>query len=152
MSLIWGEQLGDYRALVTRVVHALARGTAGVETDEAVAASIVLMEAAGYLLSDERLFQDTVAATSPWLSRPDLSPLMKAGWLSTYAPLGRHWPTPGVKLPAPTPLGCLELSVRLAQAHGGPSAAFSGAIFLTQAAVADNDRAARNDTSLPPAR
>ncbi|MCC6195948.1 MAG: hypothetical protein IT518_15940 [Burkholderiales bacterium] len=139
MDAMWREQLGDYRALVRRTLARLTHPEPGLAADEVVAASSVLLEAAGYFLSDERLFQETVAATAPWLARPDLPPLAKARWLNAYAQLGRHWPSPGVKLPAPTAVACLELAVELAQAHGGQSSAFTGASFLTDLAVAEND-------------
>jgi ATP/maltotriose-dependent transcriptional regulator MalT/DNA-binding SARP family transcriptional activator len=140
MDIMWGRSFGDYRALLARLLRTLTTAPRGIVADEAVAASCVLLEAAGYKLHDEQLFHDTVAATAAWLSRAELSPLTKAGWLNAYGPLGRHWPTFGVKLPAANPSECLELALRLAREHGGQSTAFTAAYFLAGVAVADNDR------------
>ncbi|MGH8714300.1 MAG: hypothetical protein ACREYB_09865 [Casimicrobiaceae bacterium] len=137
---MWGERLGDRAALIERILTALRHPAPALQPDEAVAASAALMETANYLLSDERLFKDTVEATAPWLRRPDLAPLSKAAWLVSYAPMGRRWPTPGVKLPAAGPVACLELAFGIARECGGQSRAFSAASFLANLAIADNDR------------
>lgn len=141
MSIIWGERLGDYRALVGRILDALRRPHPRLAPDEAIAASGVLIEAAGYRLADESLFHDTVEATAAWLPRTDLAPVVKAGWLNTYAPLGRHWPSLGVRLPAEGPAACLELAVQIARDHGAQSTAFTAAWSLLSIATGENDRA-----------
>jgi LuxR family maltose regulon positive regulatory protein len=140
-NMVWGEGLGGPEPIVARMLDALRHRASSLSPSEAVAASSVLMEAAGYRLSNGTLFREIAAATVPWLQRPELAPLAKAGWLITYAPLGRRWPTPGLKLPANDPVACLELAVDIARAHGGRSVAFSGALFLAHMAVAMNDRA-----------
>ncbi len=142
MTLIWGEHFGAYRELVGRMLDRLKDGRTCIAPDEAVAASGVLLEAAGYLLSDESLYRETVEATAPWLFRPELSAIAKAGWLGIYGPLGNHWPTPGVKLPADDPDGCLALAIQLALDHGAQSVAFTAASFLFFVAIGRNDRAA----------
>ncbi len=142
MDLVWGADLGDREVLIVGVLEALRQRNGPIDPNEAIAASAVLLESAGYRLSDENLFRDVVEATAPWLQRIELAPLAKAGWLNTYAPLGRRWPTAGVKLPATDPVSCLELAVGIAREHGGRSIAFSGSMYLAQLAVADNDSAA----------
>src|SRR5581483_8186612 len=139
MSMLWDTQLGDYQELIARIVDALRVPPQGLTPDDAVAASGVLVEAAGYFLTDKELFHTIVEATAPWRFRRDLSPLGLAGWLNAYGPLGRHWPTPGVKLPADGPVPCLELAIELAREHGGQSTAFVAATFLFYAAVGSND-------------
>lgn len=141
-TLIWGERFGHYHDLVSRMIDALRNGRQRIAPDEAVVASGILLEAAGYLLSDESLYRDAVEATAPWLSRPDLSAVVKAGWLVIYGPLGLHWPTPGVKLPAGDPEGCLGLAIEIARDHGAQSVAFTAASFLFFIAIGRNDRAA----------
>jgi LuxR family maltose regulon positive regulatory protein len=140
-NMVWGASLGDVEPLIARMLEAL-RNDRTIDANEAVAASSVLLEAAGYRLSDGPLFRELVAASAWWLQRPALAPLVKAGWLITYAPLGRRWPTPAVALPAADPVACLEHAVELAREHGGRNVAFSGALFLAHMAVATNDRAA----------
>ena len=141
MNQLWGTRLGDRTALIARILAGLRHPAPALQPDEAVAASAVVIESAGYLLSDERLFRDTVEATAAWLHRPDLAPLSKAAWLITYAPLARRWPTPGAKLPAAGPVACLELAIGIARECGGQARAFSAASFLANLAIADNDRA-----------
>ena len=138
-NMVWGSSLGEVEPLVARMLETLRRERT-LDANEAVATSSVLLEAAGYRLSDGALFRELVAASAGWLQRPALAPLVKAGWLTTYAPLGRRWPTPGVALPASDPVACLELAVQLGREHGGRSVAFSGALFLAHMAVATNDR------------
>jgi ATP/maltotriose-dependent transcriptional regulator MalT/DNA-binding SARP family transcriptional activator len=140
-NMVWGASLVDVAPLVSRMLDALRRERT-IDPNEAVAASSVLLEAAGYRQSDGLLFRELVAASAWWLQQPSLAPLVKAGWLITYAPLGRRWPTPGIALPAADPVACLEHAVELAREHGGRSVAFSGALFLAHMAVATNDRAA----------
>lgn len=140
-NMIWAGSPDDYAPLVARALDAL-RSHRGLDPSEAVTTSSVLLEAAAYRLSDANLFRETVGATAAWLQRPELAPLALAGWLVTYAPLGRRWPTPGLVLPAGDPVACLELAVSLAREHGGRSVAFSAALFLAHMAVATNDRAA----------
>ena len=124
-NMVWGGAFGDVQALIARMLESLRRDRA-MDANEVAAASSVLLECAGYRLSSGDLFRETVAATAPWLQRPELAPLALANWLITYAPLGRRWPTPGVQLPAANPVACLELAVELARTHGGRSVAFSG--------------------------
>jgi len=140
MSMIWGEELGELHVLVARILDALRHLQKQLAPDAAVAASGVLLETAVYLLTDESLFRDVVKATAPWLFHPDLAPLAKAGWLNAYAELGRHWPTPGIRLPAENPVACLELAVSIAREHGAQGMAFSAAKSLTSMAIAENDR------------
>lgn len=142
MHILWMAEFGDQRALIERILEVLRQRSRDIDPNEAVAASGVLIEAAGYRLSDANLFRDIVQATAPWLQRPELAPLSKAGWLTNYAALGRRWPTPGVKLPAPDPVACLELAVDMAREHGGRSTAFTGLVFLANLAVANNDQQA----------
>lgn len=140
-NMIWGGTLDDYTPLVARTLDAL-RGNRGLDPNEAVSTSSVLLEAAGYRLSDGNLFREVVAATAGWLQRPGLAPLAQAGWLVTYAPLGRRWPTPGVPLPAADPVACLERAIEIGREHGGHNVAFSAALFLAHMAVAIGDRVA----------
>lgn len=142
MDLVWGTDLGDRQALIAGVLETLRQGGAAIDANEAVAASGVLLESAGYRLSDESLFRETVEVTAPWLQQIDLAPLAKAGWLIAYAPLSRRWPVHGVKLPAAGATACIELAVDIAREHGGRSIAFSGSMFLANLAVADNEPAA----------
>jgi ATP/maltotriose-dependent transcriptional regulator MalT/DNA-binding SARP family transcriptional activator len=139
-NMIWSHGLGGHEPVVARMLDAL-RSDDHLDPNVVIAASSVLMEAAGYRLSDGTLFREIVAATAPWLRQSSLAPLAKAGWLVTYAPLGRRWPTPGVQLPAADPAAALELAIELAREHGGRSLAFSAALFLAHMAVATNDRA-----------
>jgi DNA-binding SARP family transcriptional activator len=139
-NMIWSHGLGGHEPVVARMLDAL-RSDDRLDPNVVIAASSVLMEAAGYRLSDGTLFREIVAATAPWLGQASLAPLAKAGWLVTYAPLGRRWPTPGVQLPAADPAAALELAIELAHEHGGRSLAFSAALFLAHMAVATNDRA-----------
>ena len=134
--------LVERSALAERVLAALRLHSGALIAEDALAASEVVIETAGYHLSDERLFTEVVEASAPWLSKPNLAPLSLAGWLVTYAPLGRRWPTPAIKLPAQTPIGCLDLALAIARECGGQSKAFSAALFLVTFALADNDRAA----------
>jgi DNA-binding SARP family transcriptional activator len=60
-------------------------------------------------------------------------------WLNSYAALGRHWPSPGVRLPAAGGSPSLQLAYELARSHGGQALAFIAAEFLTHAALNDND-------------
>ena len=129
-------------ALAERILAALRLHSDALIAEEALAASEIVIETAGYHLSDERLFTNAVEASAPWLSKPNLAPLALAGWLVAYAPLGRRWPTPAIKLPAQTPVGCLELALAIARECGGQSKAFSAALFLANLATADNDRTA----------
>ncbi len=138
-NMIWSHGLGDHEPVVTRMLDAL-RSDDRLDPNVVIAASSVLMEAAGYRLSDGTLFREVVAASAQWLEQPTLAPLAKAGWLVTYSPLGRRWPTPGIKLPAVEPAAALELAIELAREHGGRSLAFSAALFLAHMAVATNDR------------
>ncbi len=137
MDMVSESSLGDYDALLERLLQMLARPPDGLPADEAVVASGVLMEAAGYGRTDRELFRRVVEATAPWLERADLAPLIKAGWLNVYGMLGRHWPLSVPKLPAP--LRCIELAVGLAQEHGGQATAYTALHYLTLAAVAGND-------------
>ena len=82
-----------------------------------------------------------MVATLPWLQQVRVSPLSEAGWLNAYAALGRRWPLIGLKLPAPTPVGCLERAFELARQYGGTGTAFSAAWFLANIAISENDRA-----------
>jgi DNA-binding SARP family transcriptional activator len=141
-NTLWGARLGDRDVLIARILNALRHPAPSQQPDEAIAASLVLIHTAGFLLSDEQLFRDAVEATAPWLQRPELSPLPKAWWLSSYAPLGRRWSTPGAKLPAANPVACLELAIEIARECGGQSCAFNAASSLVHLAVADNDRVA----------
>ncbi|HEU0199821.1 MAG TPA: BTAD domain-containing putative transcriptional regulator [Burkholderiaceae bacterium] len=140
-NMIWDSSLGDVKRLIMRMLESLRRER-GMDVNEVVATSSVLLEAAGYRLSNGDLFREVVGATAAWLQRGELAPLTKANWLITYAPLGRRWPTPGIQLPAVDPVACLELAIALAREHGGRNVAFSGALFLAHMAVATNDRAA----------
>ena len=142
MDMLWGEvPLGRSDALIGRILGVLRGGDPSVNADEALAASAALMETAGYRLSDETLFRDVVVATLPWLQQVRVSPLSEAGWLNAYAALGRRWPLIGLKLPAPTPVGCLERAFELARQYGGTGTAFSAAWFLANIAISENDRA-----------
>jgi ATP/maltotriose-dependent transcriptional regulator MalT/DNA-binding SARP family transcriptional activator len=140
-NMIWGGGHREHKVVVERMLRTLRnRGT--LDANTAVSASSVLMETAGYRYSDAALFREVVSATASWLADLGLAPLTKAGWLVTYAPLGRRWPTPGVRLPASDPVACLELAVEIGRAHGGRSVAFSAALFLAHMAVATNDSTA----------
>jgi DNA-binding SARP family transcriptional activator len=119
----------------------LTPASSASRSDEIVATSSVLIESSGFNLHDEARFQATVAATAPCLERADLAPLVKAMWLNSYAGLGRHWPSPGVRLPAAGGNASLELAYDLARSHGGHALAFIAADFLCHAAIADNDLA-----------
>jgi ATP/maltotriose-dependent transcriptional regulator MalT/DNA-binding SARP family transcriptional activator len=141
-DMLLDASLGDETQLVVRILDALRDAAAGLLPEEALAAGGVLLETAGYRLNDERLFRDVVLASAPWLRRSDAPPLSIAGWLSTYAPLGRRWPVSGVKLPAANPTECLELSQRIASECGGHSIAFSAAYMLANQCVANNEREA----------
>ena len=132
--------LGDRRALSAGILRALRDPASELQPDEALAAASVLLEVAGYGLNDERLFRDAVHASIAWLHRSDIPPLSIAGWLSTYALLGRRWPVPDAKLPAATPAECLELAGRIASECGGQSVAFTAAFMLAVHAIANNDR------------
>jgi LuxR family maltose regulon positive regulatory protein len=136
---LWDDSLCDRPALFDRVLARVRDPPAGVTVDEIVAASAALIESSGFNLHDEARFQATVAATADWLARVELGPLVKAMWLNSYAALGRHWPSPGVRLPATGGNPSLELAHELARAHGGHSLAFIAADFLCNAAVTDND-------------
>jgi DNA-binding SARP family transcriptional activator len=136
---LWDDSLCDRPALFDRVLATLRDARDEVPADEIVATSSALIESSGYNLHDERRFQATVAVTAPWLDRYELSPLVKALWLTSYAALGRHWPTPGVKLPAAGGNPSLELAYELARTHGGHALAFIAADFLVNAAASDND-------------
>jgi DNA-binding SARP family transcriptional activator len=141
-GMLWGTELGQRNDLIARIVAQLREPSDGLQAEQALAASGVLVETAGYLMSDERLFREVVEATAPWLHKPNLAPLAKAGWLIAYAPIGRRWPTPAARLPAESPEACLELAFGIAREWGGQSSAFSAALFLANLAIADNDRAA----------
>ena len=142
MDMLWGEApLGRSDALIGRILGVLRARDPSVNADEALAASAALMETAGYRLSDETLFRDVVVATLPWLQQGRVSPLSEAGWLNAYAALGRRWPPVGLKLPAPTPVGCLERAFELGRQYGGTGTAFSAAFFLANIAISENDRA-----------
>src|SRR5579862_5144258 len=132
--------LGDRHELIARILDALCEPGSDLQPDEALSAAGVLLESAGYRLNDERLFRDAVHASAPWLRKAGASPMSIAGWLTAYALLGRRWPVPGAKLPASTTTQCLELAARVAAECGGQSIAFTAALFLTNQAVADNDR------------
>lgn len=138
---LWDDSLCDRPALFDRVLATLRDPPPGVAVDEIVATSSVLVESSGFNLHDEARFQATVAATAPWLESADLAPLVKAMWLNAYAGLGRHWPSPGVRLPAAGGNASLELAYDLARSHGGHALAFIAADFLCHAAIADNDLA-----------
>ena len=139
MDMLWEEvPLGRQDALIERILGVLRARDPSVSADEALAASAVLMETAGYRLSDETLFRDVVVATLPWLQQGGVSPLSEAGWLNAYAALGRRWPLAGVKLP--TPVGCLERAFDLGRQYGGTGTAFSAAFFLANIAISENDR------------
>lgn len=142
MDMLWGEApLGRSDALIERILGVLRARDPSVGADEALAASAVLMETAGYRLSDETLFRDVVVATLPWLQQGRVSPLSEAGWLNAYAALGRRWPPVGLRLPAPTPVGCLERAFELGRQYGGTGTAFSAAWLLANIAISENDRA-----------
>ncbi|HXU67448.1 MAG TPA: BTAD domain-containing putative transcriptional regulator [Casimicrobiaceae bacterium] len=130
----------DRKTLIPRILGALRDSAPDLRADEAIGAAGVLMETAGYQLSDEHLFRDVVYASIPWLRKSSAPPLAIAGWLTTYAPLGRRWPVPGAKLPAATPTGCIELAAKIAVECGGQSMAFTAAYWLTNQAIASNDR------------
>lgn len=136
---LWDDSLCDRPALFDRVLALVRDPPSGVAVDEIVATSSVLIESSGFNLHDEGRFQATVAATAQWLQRPDLAPLVKAMWLNAYAGLGRHWPSPGVRLPAVGGNPSLELAYDLARSHGGQALAFVAAEFLTHAAIGAND-------------
>jgi DNA-binding SARP family transcriptional activator len=136
---LWDDALCDRSQLFDRVLAQLRDPPQGVQSDEVVATSCVLLESAGFNLHDEERFQATVALTAPWLGRADLTPLAKAQWLVGYAPLGRHWPASGVKLPAAAGNPSLELAFDLAHAHGGHAVAFAAADMRIGGAIADND-------------
>ncbi|MGE5088132.1 MAG: BTAD domain-containing putative transcriptional regulator [Candidatus Levyibacteriota bacterium] len=140
MDMLWGEApLGRAEKLIERILAVLRARDPSVSPDEALASSAVLMETAGYRLSDEALFRDVVVATLPWLHQGRISPLAEAGWLNAYAGLGRRWPLAGVKLPLP--VGCLERALELGKQYGGTGAAFSAAYLLANIAISENDRA-----------
>ena len=130
----------DEREGAARILDALRDAASQLQPDEALSAAGVLLESAGYRLNDEDLFRDAVHASAPWLRKAGASPMSIAGWLVAYALLGRRWPVPGVKLPAATPMECLELAARIAAECGGQSIAFSAAFFLANQSIADNDR------------
>lgn len=138
-DLLWDDSLCDRPALFDRVLALVRDPPPGVAVDEIVATSAVLVESSGFNLHDEARFQATVAATAPWLQHHDLAPLVKAMWLNSYAGLGRHWPSPGVRLPAAGGNPSLELAYDLARTHGGHALAFIAADFLCHAAITDND-------------
>jgi DNA-binding SARP family transcriptional activator len=141
-NMLGDAQLGDERELFARILDALRDGATELQPDEALAAAGVLLETAGYRLNDEILFRDAVHASVPWLRKASASPMSVAGWLTSFALLGRRWPVAGAKLPAATPTECLELAARMAAECGGQSIAFSADLFLVNQAVADNDREA----------
>jgi LuxR family maltose regulon positive regulatory protein len=136
---LWDDSLCDRPALFDRVLALVRDPPPGVAVDEIVATSAVLVESSGFNLHDEARFQATVAATAPCLQHPELAPLVKAMWLNSYAALGRHWPSPGVRLPAAGGTPSLELAYSLARSHGGQALAFIAAQFLTHAAIASSD-------------
>ena len=136
---LWDDSLCDRPALFDRVLALVRDAPSAVAVDEIVATSAVLVESSGFHLHDESRFQATVAATAPLLSRHDLAPLVKAMWLNSYAGLGRHWPSPGIRLPAAGGNPSLELAYDLACSHGGQSLAFIAADFLCNTAISDND-------------
>ena len=136
---LWDDSLCDRPALFDRILALVRDPPPGVSVDEIVATSAVLVESSGFNLHDEARFRATVAATAQWLHRPDLAPLVKAMWLNSYAGLGRHWPSPGVRLPAAGGNPSLELAYDLARTHGGQALAFIAAEFLTHAAISDDD-------------
>ena len=138
-NMIWGQGQIEPGPLVQRLLGAL-RADDGIDPNVLVAASSVMLEVAGYRLNDATLFREVVAASAAVLQRPELSPLVKAGWLVTHAPLGRRWPSIGVRLPATDPVAELEMAVELGRANGGRGVAFSAALFLAHMAVATNDR------------
>ena len=139
-DMLLDASLGDRRELIARILDALRDAGSCLHADEALAAAGVLVENAGYFLNDERLFRDVVLASAPWLRKSDAPPLSVAGWLTTYAPLGRRWPVPGATLPAATPIECLELAGKIAAGCGGQSVAFTAAWMLAIQSVANNDR------------
>src|SRR5690349_1760153 len=136
---LWDDSLCDRPALFDRVLALVRDPSPGVSVDEIVATSAVLVESSGFNLHDEARFQATVAATARCLKRPELAPLVKAMWLNSYAGLGQHWPSPGVRLPAAGGRESLELAYDIARSHGGQALAFIAAEFLTHAAVSAND-------------
>src|SRR5690349_203481 len=136
---LWDDSLCDRPALFDRVLALVRDPSPDVSVDEIVATSAVLVESSGFNLHDEARFQATIAATGQWLQRPELAPLVKAMWLNSYAGLGQHWPSPGVRLPAAGGRPSLELAYDIARAHGGQALAFIAAEFLTHAAVSAND-------------
>ena len=136
---LWDDSICERPALFDRMLAFVRNPPAAVAVDEIIATSSVLIEASGFSLHDETRFQATVAASAPWLAHSDLSPLVKAMWLNAYAGLGRHWPSPGVKLPASGGRESIELAYTLARDHGGQALAFVAADFLCHDAVSDND-------------
>ena len=136
---LWDDSLCDRPALFDRVLAQERDPPPGVSVDEIVATSAVLVESSGYNLHDEARFQATITATAAWLQHPDLAPLVKAMWLNSYAGLGKHWPSPGVRLPAAGGNPSLELAYDLARSHGGDALAFIAADFLCHGAIGDND-------------
>lgn len=133
--------LAARKDIVARMLRALREPDPALNSEEALAAGEILIEHAAYFATDARLFRDVVDASAPWLSRPDVSPLAVASWLAAYAPNGRRWPTPAVKLPAETPLAGLDLALRIAREYGAHNRAFAAALFLGMLGVSDNDRA-----------
>ncbi|HSN31160.1 MAG TPA: hypothetical protein VLU41_00620, partial [Ideonella sp.] len=143
VDILQASSLGARGALVAAMLGMLEGEAPSAEA--ALAAAGVLMESAGYATNDEALFGRAVRASQRWLARPGLSPLLVASWLTTYGPLGRRWPVPGVKLPAATPIGCVERALELAREFGAPGASFGAAQYLANAAIADNDRVLANE-------
>lgn len=138
--MLFDASLGDRWQLAEGILDALGEPAPDLLPEEALAAAGILIEMAGYQVSDERLFKDVVVASAPWLRKPNVPPLAIAGWLTTYAPLARRWPVHGAKLPAATPTGCIELAARIAVECGGQSVAFTAAYWLTNQAAQSNDR------------
>ena len=135
--MLFDASLGDRWQLAEGILDALREPAPDLLPEEALAAAGILIEMAGYQVSDERLFKDVVDASAPWLRKPNVPALSIAGWLTTYAPLARRWPVHGAKLPAATPTGCIELAARIAAECGGQSVAFTAAYWLTNQAIAE---------------